>query len=587
MALTRRGWMAAAAGLATTPALAAAASQADGRVRFAHGPVPELAPVSELPVRIEIISRGDHDYGPALRALTAYARAELRSQGLPGMTLAVTDLDGFAATVGIGWADRERRRPVGPNHRFQIGSISKSFIALTVLSLVDEGRFHLDDRAAHLLPEAPWPDAPITLAHLLSHVSGLPDGAPVFPRTPDGRLWSGFPLGSRFSYSNTGFELIGRMIERATGMPHQKAVDRQVRDKLGLGAMTGVIDQARRSEFAVGYWPWDQVDAGGELPKGRLETAYWTPEDTPAGSIGATSGEMAVYLRALTRFARGHGGSVLSDASALRFATPVIAAKDFGPGARYALGVAVAPVEGEDCLHHTGGMMSFSSSFHADPGAGVACFASVNARLGPYRPRVTTSYAVRLLRAARRGQPLPAAPDPLAPFRVKTAEDWAGRYVGPKDALRLVATPFGLAVRTDDGAARATPQGADRIATDHPHFSRYGFDAVREGGRITALWWGDRLYGREEPRAQPTAAESLKPLIGVYLCRDPWVGGAEVLARGGELVVEGGGTIKDRGGWWSTTDDPGGVERLRFEAPMNGVMRRCNASGADMLRLTV
>jgi CubicO group peptidase (beta-lactamase class C family) len=533
-----------------------------------------------------VLARAGHDYGPALAALRAYALEELTQMGLPGMTLCVTDSDGFSATLALGWADIDARIPVNAGHRFQIGSISKSFIALTVLALADAGKIDLDAPAATYLPEAPWPAAPITVAQLLSHSGGLPDGAPVFPRTADGRLWSGFRPGSKFSYSNTGFHLLGLIIERATGMPHQRAVSKFVRGKLGLTAMAGTISPARRSELAVGYWPWS-YDAVAHAPRARLEFASWDPEDNPAGSIAATSGEMAVYLRALLAIGAGRGAPVISDAAARRFVTGAIAADEFGPGARYACGVAVVPVDGAPCLHHTGGMMAFSSSFHADPAAGVASFASVNARLGPYRPRLTTAYAVRLMRAVRAGKPLPAPPDPLGRFRVKDPAPYLGTFVSPAGGFTLSAAPEGLSVKTEDGVALAFPDGEGRFVVDHPILARHGLDAVRENGKVVGFWWGEALFGRDKAAATPAPSPALQSMAGVYLNRDPWVGGAEILVRGDRLVLEGGGPLTDRGGWWSLDKDPGGVERLSFEAKLNGQVTRLNASGWDMLRLTV
>ena len=72
-----------------------------------------------------------------------------------------------------------------------------------------------------------------------------------------------------------------------------------------------------------------------------------------------------------------------------------------------------------------------------------------------------------------------------------------------------------------------------------------------------------------------------------YLNRDPWIGGAMVLVRGDALVVEGKGRLIDRGGWWSTEKDVGGIERIRFEAMVDGKARRMNVSGDDLWRIEV
>lgn len=581
MGVTRRGWIGA------TAAMAGASMAPAGRAQTCAFAAPQPIPVAP-DSRFQIRSPGaGHDYGAALEALGDYARAELAAVGLPGMTLAVTDAEGFTAVLGLGWADVDQRIPVRPEHFFQIGSISKSFVALTVLALADQGRFDVDAPVARYLPDAVLPAEPVTVAQLLSHVSGLPDGAPLFPRTPDGRLWCGFAPGSRFSYSNTGYVILGRLIERVTGLPHRRAVSELVRRKLGLAEMAGTISQVRRPEFAVGYWPWDRA-AAASLPRAELEFASWDEEDSPAGSIGATSDQMAVYLRALLRIGRGEGAPVLSDAAARRFAAPVIAAdEDFGAGARYACGVATQPVDGVACLHHTGGMMAFSSSFHADAAAGVACFASVNARNAGYRPRATTAYAIRLMRAARAGAPLPAAPDPLAPYRVRNAAAFLGTYRGADLTLTLSETPDGLRLDSARGVGRIRPAGPDRLVTDHPALSGFGLDAMRENGEVVALWWGDTLLGRGAPRPHPVVPAALRALAGAYLNRDPWVGGAKVVARGDSLWVDGVGRLVERGGWWSPEKDPGGVERLRFDGFLGGRAQRLNVSGDDLLRITV
>jgi CubicO group peptidase (beta-lactamase class C family) len=574
MRLTRRGWIGASAALAGMSA--ATGVKADPPESGADFPVGAF----------QVRSTGARDHAPALAALRDYARAELAAWGLPGMTLAVTDVDGFTAVLALGWADVERRVPIDPGHYFQIGSISKSFIAQTILALGEEGRIDVDAPMARYLPDAPLPPEPVTIAQVLSHTSGLPGDAEPFPRTPDGRLWCGFEPGSRFSYSNLGYGLLGRVIERVTGMPHPAAVTRYVRGKIGLGEVAGTISRARRDAFAVGYWPADRV-AVSTLPGARLEFATWDEEDTPAGSIGATSDQMAVYLRALMRAGRGEDGPVLRAAAARRFTTPVIAASAFGAGAQYACGVAVSPIDGAPTLHHTGGMMSFSSSFHADPAAGVACFASVNARNGEYRPRKTTAYAVRLLRAVRAGAPLPPAPDPSAPLRFKDPSPYLGRFVSDTGEMMIESSGDRVTIRSAGAAGRVAAEDPDRLITDHPGLALYGLDAIREDGRVVGYWWGETLFGRDAPRARPAAAEALRPYAGAYLNRDPWIGGAVVFVRGDALVIDGQGGLVDHGGWWSTEKDVGGIERIRFDAMLDGKAYRMNVSGDDLWRIEV
>jgi CubicO group peptidase (beta-lactamase class C family) len=501
------------------------------------------------------------------------------------MTLSVTDTEGFTAVLALGWADVARREAMSSDRLFQIGSISKSFLALTVLSLADEGRIDLDAPLSRYLPGAAWPAAPITARQVMSHTSGLPDGAPLFPRTPDGRLWTGFPAGAKFSYSNTGFDLLGAVVEAITGLSHEEAILRRVRAPLGVADIAGQIGEANRGRFPTAYIPCDQTLAA-ELPGAAMDEAKWDPEDTPAGCIAASGEMIARYLRGLMAIGAGRGAPVLSAASAQAFAAPVIASDaDFGPGSHYCLGVALQPVDGAPCLHHTGGMVAFSSSFHADPAAGVAAFASVNARIGGYRPRQTTAYAIRLMRAVHAGQPLAAPPDPLEPLRIKAPAPLLGAFVAADGRSFTLAPGEDFPSFAADGAAAPLYRYGGALATAHPAFAKHGLDPVRDGDRVSGYWWGETLFGRDAAAAQPQAPERLRALAGVYINRDPWVGYATVLARGEVLVVEGAGRLIDRGGWWSLEKDDGGVERFRFDAPLNGKATRLNASGTDLIRL--
>ena len=194
-------------------------------------------------------------------------------------------------------------------------------------------------------------------------------------------------------------------------------------------------------------------------------------------------------------------------------------------------------------------MMAFASSFHADPAAGVACFASVNAMLDDelYRPRQVTRYAIQLMRAARTGAALPPPPDLMAPWRVKDPAACAGTFVGANGPFTLAPEGAGLALTFDGRTARAFQRGADRLVTDHPMLRAHGLDAVREGGRIVGWWWGETLFGRDQAAPQPAAPDELRALTGLYVNRDPWVGRAVVLARGDTLVLEGAGPLTRRG----------------------------------------
>ena len=259
---------------------------------------------------------------------------------------------------------------------------------------------------------------------------------------------------------------------------------------------------------------------------------------------------------------------------------------EFGPDARYASGFAKVEIDGKPALHHTGGMILFTSSFHVDPAAGVGCFASVNGRIGPYRPRRTTQYAVQLMRAVRAGKPLPAAPDPLAYRKVGKPAPYLGQWAGPDNrSLELAATPGGLKLLAGGTEARVEIAGESAIITDHPSFDRHILAFDMDEGHATGLWWGSILFGRGSAPQQPTPDPALVPLGGVYSGGDPW-SRATVTVRGKALHLEGTGELTRRpDGYWSPRKDVGGVTRIWFTKVVNGAPYQLSYCGDGALRL--
>ena len=188
-------------------------------------------------------------------ALQAYVEDEISFWGLPGMTVALVTSDGSVEVLTSGSADTDRRLAVNPGHLFQIGSISKSMAAVALLTYVDEGRLVLEAPLKSYISGLALPAEPITVAQLLLHTAGLPADAPIYPRTPDGRLWCGFTPGSRFSYSNTGYVLLGRLIEHLGRAPLAEVLKRRVLDPLAMSASLSQILDRDRAAYAKGYAP--------------------------------------------------------------------------------------------------------------------------------------------------------------------------------------------------------------------------------------------------------------------------------------------------------------------------------------------
>eukprot|EP01039_Chlorochromonas_danica_P012326 gene12326-14065_t len=250
--------------------------------------------------KIEISGPASPALVAAFHRIGAYAALHRKTYGLPGLTLVCTAPNGVTASIRTGYADRELRTPLGPDHLVQIGSISKSFVAMAIPQLAQEGRLKLSDDIRTALPGVALPpEPPISLSHLMEHSSGLPDDAPLFPRTPDGLLWSAFPPGSAWSYSNTGYDLLGKVVERMDRTILAESLKRRIFEPLGMATARGEIIAAKRLKYATGYSPLDPaMDA---FPSGRLAPAAWVNVTFGAGCVAATAKDMTHWIRYLAQ----------------------------------------------------------------------------------------------------------------------------------------------------------------------------------------------------------------------------------------------------------------------------------------------
>lgn len=545
--------------------------------------VPGLAATLVSPVSVRLVRPGKRDHAAAIEAIVAAAQASLAAAGLPGMALSLRGADGFAADLTLGWANLTTRTPVGPDHLFEIGSISKSLVALTLWKLAGAGKLDLAAPASRYLPADVLPPEPITVQQILNHTAGLPNFAPV---SPVGGLWTGKQPGSEFYYSNTGYVLAGLLISAVTGRPHADAIRDEVLAPIGMTRALAHIRNADRARFATGYAP-AREDAT-PMYGSALQEGPWTQEDIGAGAVVATVGDFGAYLDYVLALGAGRGGPILSDAAARAMLSKQNTVAD--PPGEYANGFMLVKIDGRPVLHHTGGMLMFTSCFDADPAAGVGAFASVNGQMGEYRPKAVTAYAVQVLRAVAAGRPIPALPDARAVRRIATPDRYVGEWrAADGGVLSIGRGDLGLVVTVGGRTARLESIGG-ALGTDLPGWETLPFEfsaSTGKTGPLDRLWIGDRLFGRGAvPPAPRPVPERLQGLAGEYRPADPWAAAMTVVARDGELVLVGAGPLaEDARGFWRLAEDKGALERIRFDTVIGGRARRMWFSGVALDRI--
>jgi hypothetical protein len=429
----------------------------------------------------------------------------------------------------------------------------------------------------------------VTAHHLLSHTSGL-QGAPLLPESVAAALETFYKPGEKFVYSNIGYLILGLLIETLDRRPFADALAARVLKPLGMTASSPVITNALRPRMAVGYAP--EFEDRPFPARGPLAEAAWIEVDTAAGGVASTPSDMVAYMRMILN--RGASSSaqgarrIVSESSFELLTRPVIRAPLRGEEASYTYGFWVSQDKaGATHLRHTGGMVAFSSSFDADLTNGLAAFASVNARLGGYRPVAVTKYALELLNAERAGRELPAMPEAPPPAEeVKNAADYTGRYETPDGRVLVLAAEGHRLLLTNKGRAVALERsgGADSFIVRHPEFELFRLVFGREGGVVVEAGHGADWYAG--PRYKGTRTfeypKEWDAYVGRYRHESPWYGSSRVVLRRGALWLDGEQQLRPLAdGSFSLGPPTDSPERIRFTHVLGGRALRMNLSTVE------
>ena len=200
-----------------------------------------------------------------------FVRAEMTRQRVPGVAAAVVHKRKIVAARGYGFANVEHMVPVTDATIFQSGSLGKMFTAMAVMLQVEDGKLRLDDPLTKFFPDAPAGWRTITVRHLLTHTSGIPDyTTDAFDYRKDytedelARLAFAqpleFPAGSRWNYSNTGYALLGFIVRKASGSFYGDVLAERVFKPLGMTTTRVITERDIVPNRAAGY-----VLSNGEL----------------------------------------------------------------------------------------------------------------------------------------------------------------------------------------------------------------------------------------------------------------------------------------------------------------------------------
>jgi len=288
-------------------------------------------------------------------------------------TVLVARGDQVLLSKGYGSADLEWSIPNTPSTKFRLGSLTKQFTAASILLLEQQGKLKTDDLVKKYVSNAPAAWDNMTVFHVLTHTAGIPNftSFPEYPAlslsamTPEKLVGTflnkplDFQPGEKWSYSNSGYVLLGYIIEKVSGETYEKFLQENIFTPLamkdsGYDSNTAVI--ARR---AMGYTP---------LPNGTILNAGYLHMSIPfaAGGLYSTTDDLLKWEQGL------FGGKVLSAASLTKMTTPF--KND------YAFGVGVQTVNGHKLIDHNGGIQGFNThlSYYPNEKLMIAVLSNLN-----------------------------------------------------------------------------------------------------------------------------------------------------------------------------------------------------------------
>src|SRR6185369_10382962 len=243
---------------------------------------------------------------------------------------------------------------------YEIGSITKQFTSAAIMRLIEQGKLKLDDDMSKYVPQFPLNGKHVTIRNLLNHTSGIhsytssPEWQKTWstPLTPDAIVAFvakdsfDFAPGAGYRYNNTGYVLLGMVIEKVTGQKYAKYLDEQFFKPLGLKQTSYCPSKTTDPSFALGY---------SKGPNGTKRADFLDlSHPFAAGALCSTVGDLAKWERALD------AGKVVSPASYALMTTADTV--NSGRKINYGFGLVPGVFNGHKTISHTGGIPGFASA---------------------------------------------------------------------------------------------------------------------------------------------------------------------------------------------------------------------------------
>jgi D-alanyl-D-alanine carboxypeptidase len=352
-------------------------------------------------------------------AVDAAVQKSMQTRQIPGVSVAVVKDGKVVLAKGYGFSDVEKSVKATEHTVYQLASVTKPFTVMAVLMLSEDGKLSLDGKITDILPGLPAAWAPVTVRHLLSHTSGIKSYTDVFgeQKVPDSRVFTNegilalvkdaplqFTPGEKYAYCNTGYYLLGMIIEKVSSRKYDAFLAERIFKPLGMTS-TALDDYAdARPARAKGY----------SVTDGKVTLAEHTHPSQPfsAGALVSTVVDLAKWDAALT------GRKLLKSASYDAMWTPM--RLNDGKSTTYGFGWQVEPFRTRPRHGHGGGISGFSTFLARYPDDKVTVVVLTN-QGGGAAGAIANNVAAIYIAALRENAPKPIAdPNPTLTGHLKT-----------------------------------------------------------------------------------------------------------------------------------------------------------------------
>ncbi len=428
--------------------------------------------------------------------------------GGPGAAVLVAKNGQVIYHKAFGMANLELDIPLKPDHVFRIGSVTKQFTCAAIMQLVEQGKLSLQDDLTKFIPDYPTQGKKITVEHLLTHTSGIKSYTGMKEWDDEVRRKDftvsalidyfkdqpmDFEPGTKQLYNNSGYILLGFIIEKVSGKTYAEYMAEYFFKPLGMkNSYYGDVAPVIKNRVA-GYSQADVAGTYSNAPYLSMTQPY------AAGSLLSTVEDLFIWTKAL------HGGKVVKPESLKKMTTPHILPD--GTNTHYGYGLSMNNLLGSPTVEHSGGINGFLSDLVYLPKEDVCVAILTNCDCEP--PRNLTPR----LAALTIGKPYQPTPITL---EASTLEQYVGVFENDQNEQRIISVENGQlhSQRSGGQKFKLMPYGPDQFFFEES-FARITFEREKDGGKkvvkaiVNDRTAPDNLWVKTD-KPMPTARPEIK-----------------------------------------------------------------------------